>query len=214
MARIPLGRRAFAISKERAKLREKIKSAVPRSERKQVRQELARKLDQVALARAFKTAGLKRKKDRDQAAERYHDAKLKAVKEFDPDISEEDAETAAETSTLLRVDAAIRRRDYKVFMRVRRKGKLQENLFQRSKLVKVGKRTRRVRYGRFYSKGQVKRSLAQYAYWERVKSLARALGLKETGRDLAIARRADRAMLEVPESARRRIYESIVRRYT
>lgn len=212
MARIPLGRREFVISKERKKLREKFKDRIARRDRKEARREMARRLDSEALKRAFKQAGIESRKKRKAAEERYFEVKLEAIKKFDPDISEVEATEAAETATLLRVDSAIRRADLRGFSRVRRRGRL-INLYQRYKEVKRGRRKLRVRYGPFLSQSTVKRSLAASAYWGRVRALARALGLKESGRDLALARRADRAMLEVPESQRRRIYESVIRKY-
>ncbi len=212
MARIPLGRRSFVISSDRKKAREKFRTKIARRDRSAARKEIARKLDKVALTRAFNAAGIESRKKRKAAEEKYFEVKLEAVKQFDPDISEADATEAAETSTLLRVDSAIRRSDLRGFSRVRRRGRL-INLYQRYKEVKRGKRRIRVRYGPFLSRSTVKRSLAASAYWGRVRALARALGLKESGRDLMIARRADRAMLEVPESQRRRIYDQVIRKY-
>lgn len=183
----------------RERVRDKIK-LLTRAAAKEVRIEVARKIADASEEKVYRVLKVKGRERRERAHERILDVKRKIVKRLHPTWDDTEIDALAARSTLLKGED-IRRADFRGKRFIRVKGKS----WKRAKLVKVRGEKRYVAYGQFISEASVNRSLAARVYWSRVKSLAAALEIP-----ILEARKADKLLLEVPDAARRRIYERLV----
>lgn len=201
MARKRLTRFGGEIPLWRQRLRDKMK-LLTREGVKETRDRVARKISEESENRVYRKLKIRGKERRDKAHEKILDQKRRIIQRLHPDWDEPEVDALAAKSTLLKGEE-IRRADYRGKRFIRVKGRL----WRRAVRVKVRGETRYKVTGKFLSESTVNRSLAAKVYWARVRSLSDALGIP-----VSEARKADKMLLEVPESVRRRIYERLVDR--
>lgn len=210
MARIRIA--GFYEGRKRKLLRKKITRGVPRKNRAEAKKAVARAMEREARARAFKAIGVRSKKTKAKLTRKLFEAKVKALKEFDPELEDEDARALAERTNLSRVQRRVFYKERAGWM----EEPLGSGMFRKMEIYKVGRRKKmrpviNPKTGKPFkrvTRGKVASALGSRAYVARVKALQKAWGVS-----FREAQAADAAMFDLPEGVRRRIYEQIVTRF-
>ncbi len=203
---------------------------LPGSISKEIRQCVAENMEREGLKRAFKALGQKHKTEFRKQEAAYQEAKIAAITEWKKDAIEEgemdefDVVELASRSTLMRgrrdeAEKKTKKRFKAVKWKTVKIGGKERRVpthYKERKIVKTAA-GRRVKLGRkLFKAADIKRSMANKAYWSRIRSLAAAMAItKPDGSpDLNRARKIDNKMMNVPDNVRRRIYDECVEKAT